>query len=146
MSFKVRWTLRAAAVLFAGGVVGVFMPVSANPPVEVDTSLFSEIQATRGGEVLASHCAVCHGAELTGGGGAPSLNGPDFLFGWSQKTTKDLVEYISNTMPPGQSHALTDREYEDAAAYILKVNGFQAGDSALRPTNPIPIGEPPEPS
>lgn len=135
---------RAAAVLLVGGVAFVIMPLSANSPGPTDSFLFSGGQAARGGEVFASHCAVCHGSELTGGGGSPTLNGPDFLFGWSKKTTKELVEYIATNMPPGQGHSLTDPEYEDVAAYILSANGFPAGQSPLAAVASKPIGQPPE--
>jgi mono/diheme cytochrome c family protein len=138
---KLCW---AAAALFAGSAAAVYAPVSAGPPVRADTSLFSEVQAARGSEVAANHCAVCHGAELTGGGGAPSLKGPDFLFGWSGKTTKELVEYIASTMPPGQGRSLTEQEYEDAAAYILGTNGFPAGQSSLSAATATLIGQPPD--
>lgn len=167
---RLRRAAGAAAILIAGNVAGAVTPakpVVAKPaaskmvnPVKpgavkpvtpvaaaapkADGSLFSEIQVTRGAEVLGAHCAVCHGAELRGGGGSPPLQGPDFMFGWSNKTTKDLVELISAKMPPGQAHSLSNQEYEDVTAYILSANGFRAGSTPLSPVNPQPIGQPPE--
>ncbi|QGY79246.1 PQQ-binding-like beta-propeller repeat protein [Sphingorhabdus lacus] len=142
VSRRFRWAPRAAAALFVGGTVIAFLPVSAEPPVQADSSLFSEDQATRGKVVYASHCAVCHGFELTGGGGSPTLKGPDFLFGWSRKSTKDLVDYISVNMPPGQGRSLSGQEYEDVAAYILGANGFRAGQSPLTATTLRVIDQP----
>lgn len=141
---KLRWAARAALVLLMGGMAVNFTPLSAEATSRMDSSLFSEDQAKRGSVVLETHCAVCHGAQLTGGGGSPPLQGPDFLFGWSAKTTKELVEYIATNMPPGQGHSLTDQQYEDVTAYILGANGFPAGQTPLTPANPRPIGEPPE--
>lgn len=141
-SRRLRWAAHAAAVLSIGVVAVVFRPLSAQALIAVDASLFTEAQATRGGEVFGAHCAVCHGAELTGGGGSPALSGPDFLFGWSRKSTKDLVDYIANKMPPGESHTLSDPEYEDVTAYILSANGFKAGQATLAPAMPKPICEP----
>jgi alcohol dehydrogenase (cytochrome c) len=143
-SSKWSWAVGAAALLSVSAVTLVFAPASAQPPVLADVTMYSESQAIRGSEVSANYCAACHGAELTGGGGAPTLKGPDFLFGWSKKTTKDLVEYIADRMPPGQGHSLTDQEYEDVTAYILSANGFQAGQSDLASATSKPIGQPPE--
>lgn len=143
---KLRWAVRVAPILLVVSAVAFVAPLNAEPPAGTDTPLFSAVQATRGGPVVAAHCAVCHGSELTGGGGAPSLNGPDFLFGWSKKTTTELVEYIATNMPPGQGHSLPDRDYEDATAYILSVNGFPAGVSDLTPAKAKTIGVPPNPS
>lgn len=141
-----RWSVRSAATLLVSACAAVYPPVSADASGPVDSALFSELQASRGSEVYGANCAVCHGAALTGGGGAPTLQGPDFLFGWSAKSTTQLVEYISSAMPPGQAHSLTGEEYEDVTAYILGVNGFPAGQADLSPATPKPIGQPPEPA
>jgi mono/diheme cytochrome c family protein len=133
--------LGAAVILVAGGTAFDYWTASA-AGLE-SSSLFSEAQATRGSEVSGAHCAVCHGAGLTGGGGSPPLQGPDFLFGWSPKSTGDLVAYISEKMPPGQGRSLTEQQYIDVSAYILSANGFPAGSSSLHPALPKPIGEPP---
>jgi alcohol dehydrogenase (cytochrome c) len=143
-SIMIRWTTRAAVVLFVGAVAISFLPVSAEPAAQSVGSLFAAPQAKRGGAAYATHCAVCHGFELTGGGGSPALAGPDFLFGWSQKTTKDLVDYISVNMPPGQGRSLSGQEYEDVTAYILGANGFPAGQSPLTSTTAQVIGQPKE--
>ena len=138
-----HWAVRAVPVLFLSGCAAVSPPVSEEATTPADNSRFTEVQASRGGEVFGANCAVCHGAALTGGGGAPPLRGPDFLFGWSAKTSKDLVDYISTTMPPGQAHFLTQGEYEDVAAYILSANNFPAGQTPLSPASPKLIGRPP---
>lgn len=143
-SGKLNLAARAVAFLVLGGFAVSLTPVNAGPPVSVDGSLFSEAQATRGGTVYATRCAVCHGTELTGGGGSPPLKGPDFLFGWSSKSTTALVEYISVKMPPGQKGLLSGQENEDVTAYILRANGFPAGRSPLSPATSKPIGEPAE--
>lgn len=133
-----------AAILYSGGIAAYDPPTNIGAASSEKSAFFSKAQATRGGEISLAHCAMCHGAELTGGGGSPPLQGPDFLFGWSSKTTKDLVEYISEKMPPGLGHSLTEQQYEDVSAYILSANGFPAGPSPLNPADPKHIGEPPE--
>lgn len=137
--------VRAAMALSLGSFVFVYASVSAEVTGQAGNSLFSEQQAVRGSKVLGTHCAVCHGAGLTGGGGSPPLQGPDFIFGWSSRTTRELVDYIATKMPPGQAHSLTAQEYEDVSAYILSANGFKAGDKPLSPAAALLIGEPPEP-
>lgn len=143
-SGKLSRRVRTVATLFVGGALTVYVPVSAADADPERDSLFSEVQAARGGEVMRVHCMVCHGARLTGGGGSPTLQGPDFLLGWSEKTTTDLVEYIATKMPPGRGHSLTGQQYEDVSAYILSFNGFPAGKAPLSPANPKPIGLPPD--
>ena len=133
-----------AAILYSGGIAAYDPSKNIGTVSAEDSGLFSAAQAARGGEISGAHCAMCHGAELTGGGGSPPLQGPDFLFGWSPKTTTDLVEYISEKMPPGLGHSLTEQQYEDVSAYILSANGFPAGPSPLNPANPKRIGETPE--
>ena len=134
-----RWAIAALLVSAVASTAAVVAPAGAQA---LAASLYSSTQAARGGEVYATNCAVCHGPELTGGGGAPALRGPDFLFGWSPKTTKDLVNFISTNMPPGQGHTLPDAQYVDAAAFILSTNGFKAGSADLTLSSPRPIAAP----
>lgn len=131
----------AAVAVLVGGAAVV---VSAQAPASANKALYSQAQAARGLAIFVSRCAVCHGSELTGGGGSPPLKGPDFLFAWSQKTTKDLVDYISVNMPPGQANSLAVQEYEDVTAYILGANGFPSGPAPLSPAASQPIGDAPQ--
>ena len=52
-------------------------------------------------------CAVCHGAQLQGGG-APALKGREFVALWNGKLLKNFYNYIHTNMPLGQVGELRD--------------------------------------
>lgn len=87
-------------------------------------------QVDRGREVYDQRCAVCHGAELTGGAGTPGLKGVGFKFGWNGATAAELAELITITMPPGQENSLTEQQVADMIALILVYNASEP-DAAL---------------
>jgi mono/diheme cytochrome c family protein len=92
---------------------------------------YTEAQAQRGDQTYQASCALCHGASLTGGPGAPALTGPEFAFGWKEKSAGELFDYVKANMPPGGAGTLSDSEYADVVARILKANGAPAGDKEL---------------
>lgn len=86
-------------------------------------------QESRGAAAFGERCAQCHGEDMYGGAGTPSLVGPEFKFGWSGKPVSDLFDYIHDKMPPGQTGSLTDQQYLDVVAAILRKNS-EAADVA----------------
>ena len=90
-------------------------------------------QANRGAAAFGEHCAQCHGEDMGGGAGTPSLAGPEFKFGWAGKPASDLYAFIRNKMPPGQTGALTDQQYLDLVVAILRKNGAEADVAELTP-------------
>ena len=81
-------------------------------------------QAGRGDAIFQQACALCHGAAYQGSPGTPPLVGPEFNFGWSEKSVGELVEYLKAMMPPGQGGVLTDVQYVELAAAISEANGI----------------------
>ena len=75
-------------------------------------------QPPRGEIVYREQCAKCHGENLAGGEGAPSLSGPAFLQKWTPQT---LAVRTQKTMPPDDPGRLSSRQAADAAAYMLGV-------------------------
>jgi mono/diheme cytochrome c family protein len=88
------------------------------------SGVYSEAQAERGAQVYESHCIACHAAGMNGGPGAPPLTGRIFLVGWQAETVGTLYDYLKTTMPTGAAGTLSDQQYADALALILKTNGF----------------------
>jgi alcohol dehydrogenase (cytochrome c) len=131
MSVFKRPALLGAAVLSAAAALAAAGPSLSQAPRASAAGAFSAEQAAQGEKVYADHCAACHGADFAGGPGVPSLKGPEFMFGWNGKTVGQLFTYIHDNMPPGQAGALSDQEYTDIAAAILKANGFAPGAAAL---------------
>src|SRR5438552_8044944 len=116
----------------AGVVLGIALLGAADRP-----ALFTAAQAKNGEAVYNRACASCHGRTLTGGS-APPLTGAGFARSWRDPriTLDDLFFVMRTTMPPRQSNALTADERVDAFAYILSVNGYPAGPSALALNTP----------
>jgi mono/diheme cytochrome c family protein len=94
--------------------------------------IYSEAQSLRGEKRYDQHCASCHGFKLDGQGASP-LTGEPFMKKWGQgkHTVDDLFYIIRTQMPYGAGGTLTRQEYIDIVAYILKRNGYQAGDADL---------------
>ncbi len=105
----------------------------AAPPV------YTTAQATAGQAAYSANCASCHQATLVGQNEAPALVGPNFMTTWRGRTTKDLVEYMSATMPPGKP-SLGEAEYLNITAFILQANGAAAGAQALLAATATAIG------
>ena len=116
----------------AGVVLGIALLGAADRP-----ALFTAAQAKNGEAVYNRACASCHGRTLTGGS-APALSGPGFARSWGDPrvTLDDLFFVMRTTMPPRQANALTADERVDTFAYILSVNGYAAGPSALALNTP----------
>ena len=100
------------------------------------TAFFSTEQVSQGRWEYSQKCAVCHGAQLEGGG-APALKGRIFNSQWNGHSLQDFYNYIHQNMPLGQGGALNSQEYADIVAYILAQNGLPAGNERLTPTSPM---------
>jgi S-disulfanyl-L-cysteine oxidoreductase SoxD len=97
------------------------------------TGIYTTDQATEGESFYRARCASCHGASLEGSADAPPLSGHDFRGDWNWGNMADLFEKIQYTMPANRPGALTDGQVAEVLSYILKVNRFPAGSSALSP-------------
>ena len=122
-------------VLVATIVVGV----SYSLPGQAPAPSFSAAQAISGQAPYAAHCASCHLADLAGQNEAPQLAGVNFRNTWGTRSTKDLIEYMSATMPPGRP-SLAEQDYVNIAAFILRSNGAAAGPQALTAAAATVIG------
>jgi mono/diheme cytochrome c family protein len=101
--------------------------------ISAASGVYTEADAQRGQASYASKCATCHGRNMTSNGDAPSLVGEPFAFGWKGKTLGERFTTIKETMPPTDPGTLDDQLILDVIAYILKVNGYPAGSTALQP-------------
>ena len=96
------------------------------------TAFFSSSQVSQGRWEYSQKCAVCHGAQLQGGG-APALKGREFVAQWNGKLLKSFYNYVHTNMPLGQGGELNSQEYADIVAYVLAQNGLPAGNEKLTP-------------
>jgi alcohol dehydrogenase (cytochrome c) len=95
-------------------------------------------QARAGAAAYAATCASCHMPDLAGRNEAPPLAGGTFLNAWRSRSTKDLFDYMSATMPPNAASLGAD-QYAAITAFILQSNGAPAGTQAFTPTTALAI-------
>jgi alcohol dehydrogenase (cytochrome c) len=126
--------LLAAAALAIAAPLGIAR-VAGQPPAAVYTAA----QASAGQAVYQASCASCHMADLAGRNEAPQLAGNNFMNTWRTRSTRDLLEFIQSTMPPGGATLSVD-QYLAVTAFILQANGAAAGAQPLTPTTAVPIG------
>ena len=93
--------------------------------------IYTDAQAARGAAAYPQHCAACHGASLGGLGEAPALSGAQFISDFNGLTVGDLFDRIRTTMPLNNPAALSRDQYADILSFILKSNGYPAGQKDL---------------
>jgi mono/diheme cytochrome c family protein len=95
-----------------------------------DLASFAETQLATGKTAYDASCAVCHGDTMTNNTYGPPLAGQFFHDKWEGKPASELVAKV-HTMPPSAPDSLSAEVYADIAAYILSVNGMEAGDAPI---------------
>jgi mono/diheme cytochrome c family protein len=105
--------------------------VRAQTSSSVLDGVYTDAQAARGQDAFAQNCAACHGSGLTGNGEAPALTGGEFISNWAGLTVGDLFERIRTTMPQDNPGKLSRAQYADILSFILKENGYPAGQKEL---------------
>lgn len=93
--------------------------------------VYTEGQASRGGEAYRAYCRSCHGDDLQGGpvqdldDPAPALKRP--AWGVSRQTVGAVYNYMVENMPYDAPGGLEEKTYVDLIAYLLHENGHPAG-------------------
>ena len=127
----------AKAAALAGAVAAGALVLVVREPLAQDGSrttwdgVYTDAQAERGHAAYATSCMKCHGQQLTGTGEAKPLAGPEFLSSWSGLSMGDLFDRVRTTMPLDAPKSLNAETYADILAYMLKFNGFPAGQGEL---------------
>lgn len=115
-------------VLVMAAAVGIAAAQTSVPHRTVWDGVYAESQAASGLTTFGQHCSGCH--ALTAEGKAPLVGDP-FWKSFSQKTVGDLLEFVSTSMPNGTPGSLSESEYDNIIALMLKSNGFPAGTTEL---------------
>jgi mono/diheme cytochrome c family protein len=90
--------------------------------------VYSNAQADRGDLIFHANCAKCHeGADVDG----PALEGDPFIDRWREDSLAALFRFMKTKMPQDSPGKLSDAEYLDVVAYLLKSNEYPAGDQEL---------------
>jgi len=93
------------------------------------------LQATNGQDTFNAQCASCHGIDLGGRDELEPLTGAAFATSWFDGPVGDLYDFIRRQKPTGNPRSLTDDQYVNIVAYLLRRNGFAAGDAWLEPSS-----------
>ena len=117
--------------IVAGFAVAAALASSAQESRTVWNGVFTEAQSKRGQAVYFDMCGNCHGAELEGMDMSPPLAGATFGSNWNDLTMGDLAERIRISMPADRPGTMTRAQVADVMAFMLKANGFPAGESEL---------------
>jgi mono/diheme cytochrome c family protein len=85
--------------------------------------VFTERQASRGETRFEQVCVACHRINDFAGG--------RFRIVWVGRTVGDLFLTMSTLMPEDNPGSLSPEEYADIIGYMLRENGYPAGDGDL---------------
>jgi hypothetical protein len=85
--------------------------------------VFTSTQAERGEEVYGDVCLECHTRV--------EFQEDAFLFAWEGSSVATLLSYLQESMPDDAPGTLPERSYLDVTAYILAMNGWEAGSREL---------------
>lgn len=125
----------ARPAFLVGCALAAILPVSGWTASAQSKSAWSGVytaeEADRGRRLYVRDCAECHGATLTGGEGGSELVGAAFLGRWEKKSVGDLFELMRTTMPDSAPGSLSERQYLDLLAHLLKENALPAGKEEL---------------
>jgi len=105
---------------------------------QTSTPVYTAAQAIAGRATYQANCASCHLPDLGGRNEAPSLAGPNFMNTWGRRSTRDLFDYMSATMPPGGATLGAD-DYAGIVAFVLQQNGATPGGQAFSPATAVAI-------
>jgi mono/diheme cytochrome c family protein len=121
------WGGCSAAVLVIG--------VVAYGQVKHDTVLdgvYTEQQAQRGEDRYDATCASCHEGDEPE---AAAPKGLGFIEQWREAPVSFLYNFIHANMPGNKPGSLSETEYVDLIAYLLRANGYPAGATDLTAAN-----------
>jgi mono/diheme cytochrome c family protein len=91
-----------------------------------------QLQAERGEQAYALHCARCHGANLEGDV-APALAGEVFFERWGGHPVDWLYFQARAAMPPHGPAFLSEQTYADIIVYALRESDVLDGHEDYRP-------------
>jgi cytochrome c len=109
----------------AAAQTGKSAAVSRPRPVTTRSGVYSAQQAARGKDIYSAFCKSCHTAV--------SHTSETFHGLWSGKRLSELFGFIRERMPKNEPASLSDEEYVDVLAYVLKLNNMPSGAKELPP-------------
>ena len=98
-------------------------PVAAQDMQSTMSGVYTAPQAARGEETYMGVCVACHPAGTYKAAG--------FRGNWKGRSLSDLFDQVREKMPKNDPASLSQQEYIQVVAYLLKINGVPAGDTDL---------------
>ena len=89
----------------------------------VARTIVDQAQAVRGMTVFTKTCVECHTKS--------DVTGADFKIKWHGRPVWDLFDVIRTTMPDDNPGTLTQDQYVDVVAYLVRLNGAPSGGAVL---------------
>ncbi len=105
----------------------IFASFAAMPIEEVAQDPRAQKMGVR---LFANNCAVCHGADASGGYGFPNLTDADWLYGGSAEQIKQTITFGRNGNMPAWGPIIGEDNVVAAAEYVLQLSGNEH-DEAL---------------
>lgn len=112
------WPLAALAFMFPSPVQS-----QATNGRTTHAGVYSSEQASRGQDVYLAQCRSCHTFDSHGSA--------TFQSTWNGKPLAELYAYIRERMPKNEPASLSDQEYIDVLAFLLKLNRMPQGSADL---------------
>jgi mono/diheme cytochrome c family protein/hydrogenase/urease accessory protein HupE len=98
---------------------------TAQQPRRTTDGVYTQPQAQRGKDVFAGACQSCHDVNAHAG--------PAFRTNWTGRTLGALFEFLKASMPKSDPGTLSDTEYTDVMAFLLRQNRMPVGSEPLAP-------------
>ena len=111
------------ATLSMCALLAVVISAAADGKKTIADKVYSTAQADRGEARFKTSCSSCHTTS--------SFSGGAFADRWSGQTMAEPFDFVSNVMPENDPGSLEAEEYVSVLAFLLRVNGYPAGDADL---------------
>jgi mono/diheme cytochrome c family protein len=99
-------------------------------PAAAQSASYTAAQAEAGAQAYQASCTMCHQPDLSGGEGPP-LTGAAFADSWSGQSVASLLGFLKENMPLTAPGSLSEETYLTLIAYLLSMNGVEAGEAPL---------------
>ncbi len=96
-------------------------------------------QADSGAGLYAQRCATCHGTQLEGSALGPILSGQAFLSRYGGQSPADFFNYLRANMPPGGNEELSEDDYWNIVAHVMRSNGVADTNQPLTADADYPL-------
>ena len=109
------------------------------PTASTNSSPSFADQADAGEELYNTSCAACHGQNLEGTPVGPIISGESFFSTWALQSPVDFYNYTRANMPPGDNEGITEEDYFNITAYVMRSNGVADSNPALTSEADYPL-------